>query len=149
MGVVINHPLDLTLDQVFDQLGLDNAERHADKNVLVGGPISRERGFILHPSDGREWESSLLVSNSINLTASRDILEAMAADEGPEHAQFILGYAGWAAGQLEDELAENGWLTVPADSETLFVTPIEQRWAAAARHLGVDISLISSQIGHA
>lgn len=149
MGVVINRPLNLTLADVFEQLQLPDPHKHADTAVLVGGPISRERGFVLHPQDNREWQSSLRVSDTVSLTASRDILESLAAGEGPENAQFILGYAGWGAGQLEDELTENGWLTLPADTATIFHTPIDQRWAAAARPLGVDLNLIPTQIGHA
>lgn len=117
--------------------------------VLSGGPVSPERGFVLHPRSDRQWHSSLYVSEDICLTASRDILESIASGNGPENALLILGYAGWEAGQLEQELAENDWLTVPADSDIIFNTPVEQRWSAAARPLGVDISLIPMQGGHA
>lgn len=149
MGVVINRTLDFTLDRVFEQLLLEHPEHQANTAVLAGGPVSRERGFVLHPRGDRQWQSSLHITDEISLTASRDILDAMAAGTGPEHAQFFLGYAGWEAGQLEEELAENGWLTVPADSAILFDTPVEQRWVAAARPLGVDVNLIPATAGHA
>lgn len=149
MGVVINRSMDLTIKQVFEQLLLKDHSTYGNSLVLGGGPVNRERGFILHPHGDRQWHSSLQVSEEISLTASRDILEAMAAGEGPEQAQLILGYAGWQPGQLEDEVADNAWLTVPADSAIIFDTPIEQRWSAAARQLGVDVSLIPRQPGHA
>lgn len=149
MGVVINHPMNLTLEEVFQQLKLGSAGAKGHSAVLAGGPVSRERGFVLHPRDERTWQSSLHVGDDVSLTASRDILDAMAAGEGPAKALLILGYAGWEAGQLEDELADNAWLTVPADSTVIFDTPIEQRWSAAARQLGVDVSLIPRQAGHA
>lgn len=149
MGVVINHPMNLTLNEVFEQLKLGSPGVLGSSAVLAGGPISRERGFILHPRDNHQWQSSLHVSDDVSLTASRDILDAMASGGGPEKALLILGYAGWEAGQLEDELADNAWLTVPADSSVIFDTPIEQRWSAAARQLGVDVSLIPRQAGHA
>jgi putative transcriptional regulator len=149
MGVVINRPLDFNLDRVFAQLSLEGPETQADAAVLLGGPVHRERGFVLHTRSDRQWQSSLDVSEDISLTASRDIMEAIAAGTGPEQTQFILGYAGWEAGQLEAELAENGWLTVPADSGIIFKTPVEQRWHAAARQLGVDVNLIPAMAGHA
>ncbi len=149
MGVVINRPLDFNLDRVFEQLSLQNPQAQAATAVLLGGPVHRERGFVLHTRGDDQWQSTLEVSDDISLTASRDILEAMAAGTGPAQAQFILGYAGWEAGQLEAELSENGWLTVPADSGIIFNTPIEQRWSAAAQQLGVDVSLIPTTAGHA
>jgi putative transcriptional regulator len=150
MGVVINHPMeDITLDKVFEQQKLERTGIAGDAPVLAGGPVSRERGFILHPPTAEKWQSTLQVSDEVCLTVSRDILEAMAAGKGPAKAQLILGYAGWEAGQLEDELAQNGWLTVPAQSSVIFDTPLEQRWTAAARQLGIDVNLISTRPGHA
>lgn len=149
MGVVINRPMNVTLDEVFEQLSLDIPDPGGRDAVLAGGPVNRERGFILHPHDGRQWQSSLRISDGVSLTASRDILDAISTGQGPEHTLLILGYAGWEAGQLEEELAENAWLTVPADSAIIFDTPVEQRWGAAARRLGVDVNLIPRQAGHA
>ncbi|MCP8899933.1 YqgE/AlgH family protein [Gilvimarinus xylanilyticus] len=150
MGIVVNIPMDLTLSDIYQQLELDTNDISAHMAALAGGPVSGERGFVLHPtSTDRQWQSSIEVSEDITLTASRDILEAMSRGEGPEHTLVALGYAGWDKGQLEREIAENAWLTVPANQQILFHTPAEQRWNAAARHLGIDLNLISSQAGHA
>jgi putative transcriptional regulator len=149
LGIVINRTLPMTLGDVFEQLGLDaSRSRVNDQPVLRGGPVQTERGFVLH-SPGGPWESSLPFSSRMHLTTSRDILDALAAGEGPESAAIALGYAGWDAGQLEDEMARNAWLTVNADERLLFATPVEQRWHAAARLLGVDLATLSSDAGHA
>lgn len=148
MGIVINRPMDFCVRHVLQQLQLKPEGPLANEWVLAGGPVQTQRGFVLH-GDGSQWESSLQVTPSISLTGSKDILAALAAGEGPSHALLALGYAGWSAGQLEQELANNAWLTVPASFQLVFETPIEQRWQAAAKHLGVDIQLISSQAGHA
>lgn len=149
LGIVINRPLPMTLGEVFDQLGLDATHsRVRDQTVLQGGPVQTERGFVLHTPAGK-WDSTLPFSDRMHLTTSRDILDALAAGEGPQNAVIALGYAGWDAGQLEDELARNAWLTVDADERVLFATPVEQRWQAAARLLGVDLRALSSDAGHA
>ena len=110
--------------------------------------MASERGFVLHSND-RSWESSLNVGAGLNLTTSKDILVAMAHNEGPSHALVALGYAGWGAGQLEREMAENTWLTCDANPAIIFTTPSEQRLTAAASSLGVDLHLLSGQVGHA
>ncbi|MCW8195457.1 YqgE/AlgH family protein [Proteobacteria bacterium 005FR1] len=148
LGIVINHPLDLKLGEVFRQLKLPRTGRMSSQTVLSGGPVQIDRGFVLHPK-GQRWESTVDVSADVSLTASRDILESIAADEGPEKALVALGYAGWDAGQLEEEIAANSWLTVPAENHILFDIPSEQRWAAASKYLGIDLNLISSTAGHA
>ena len=149
LGIVINRTLPMTLGDVFGQLGLDSQRsRVNDQPVLRGGPVQTERGFVLHSPAGA-WESSLPFSERMHLTTSRDILDALAAGEGPESAVIALGYAGWDSGQLEDEMARNAWLTVDADERLLFATPVEQRWHAAARLLGVDLRSLSSDAGHA
>lgn len=149
LGIVINRRLPMTLGEVFEQLGLDSTRSRVNEQpVLRGGPVQTERGFVLHSPAGR-WESSLPFSQALHLTTSRDILDALAIGEGPESAVIALGYAGWEAGQLEDELARNAWLTVDADERVLFETPVEQRWQAAARLLGVDLLALSSDAGHA
>lgn len=149
LGIVINKTLPMTLGEVFEQLGLDGSRsKVAAQPVLRGGPVQTERGFVLH-SPGGQWESSLPFSERMHLTTSRDILDALAAGEGPESAVIALGYAGWDAGQLEEEMARNAWLTVDADERLLFATPVEQRWHAAARLLGVDLLTLSSDAGHA
>ncbi|MGB7904991.1 MAG: YqgE/AlgH family protein [Steroidobacteraceae bacterium] len=149
LGIVINRTLPMTLGEVFDQLGLDSSRsRVSEQPVLRGGPVQTERGFVLHSPAG-PYESSLPFSERMHLTTSRDILDAMAVGEGPASAVIALGYAGWEAGQLEDEMARNAWLTVEADERVLFSTPVEERWSAAARLLGVDLVALSSDAGHA
>lgn len=149
MGLVINHPSALTLSDIFQQLSLNEDDTSAQSQVLAGGPVSPERGFILHPNTGKQWQSTLEIGPETCLTASSDILKSLADGEGPEHYLVTLGYAGWDNDQLEQEIADNAWLTVPADPQILFHTPTEQRWAAAARHLGIDLNLISNSVGHA
>jgi len=148
MGIVINQPLDLTLGDVFEQLAIDYSAPLKSNPVLAGGPVNMQRGFVLHRDQG-SWESTLRITSEVSLTASRDIVAAIAREEGPAHAQFALGYAGWSAGQLEDEINANSWLIVPADTSIIFDTPVDQRWAATARQLGIDMNLISSTAGHA
>lgn len=148
MGLVINRPLDIHLCDVFEQMELGHNERNGHWPIFAGGPVSTERGFVLHPTGGN-WQSSLQVTPEIALTASRDIIDALAVGAGPQRALFILGYAGWSAGQLEEEIKEDSWITVPADPELLFNTPIEQRWSAAAQRLGIDMNLMPTVGGHA
>jgi putative transcriptional regulator len=149
LGLVINRPLKMKMSEVFEQLKMPNPPPVlADKNVLHGGPVQTDRGFVVH-SAGKRWDATLPVSDRIHVTTSRDILDALARGEGPEVAFIALGYAGWDAGQLEAELASNAWLTVPCDERILFETPYDQRWHAAARLLGVDLSMISPEAGHA
>ena len=149
MGVVVNRASEYTLGEVFRQMGIDSDD--ADLNarpVLAGGPVHPERGFVLH--DGkREWDSSLAIADGLYVTTSRDVLEAMARGEGPASVTVALGCAGWGAGQLEHELVENSWLTVPAGAEVLFALPLEARWQAAAGRIGVDLARIADYSGHA
>lgn len=148
MGLTLNHPMSLTLSNIFEQLGLQDSADLGAQTVLSGGPVQMERGFVLH-TGAHKWQSSLRVTPEISLSASRDILEALSESRGPEEFLLALGYAGWGAGQLEEELAANAWLTVPADKHILFQTPVEQRWSAATHHLGFDFNLISTTVGHA
>jgi putative transcriptional regulator len=149
LGIVINRPLEMSLGDVFAQLGLDASQsRVTGDHVLHGGPVQTDRGFVLH-SPGPTWESTLPVSERLHLTTSRDILDALAAGRGPERAVVALGYAGWDAGQLEDEMARNAWLTAPVDEGLLFEVPAEERWLAACRLLGIDLLHLSSDAGHA
>jgi len=149
LGIVINRPLAMTLGDVFGQLGLDATRSLVTADpVLQGGPVQTDRGFVLH-SPGQSWDSTLAVSDHLHLTTSRDILDALARGEGPAEAAFALGYAGWDAGQLEDEVAQNAWLTVPADARLVFGTPVAERWQAAGRLLGVNLLHLSSDAGHA
>lgn len=116
--------------------------------VLSGGPISQNRGFVLHRTQSG-WKSSLALSDDIMITTSKDILMALGTEKAPEQFMVTLGYAGWGPGQLETELQANSWLTIDADSDILFNTPIEQRWQKATEKLGIDIAHLSSDIGHA
>jgi putative transcriptional regulator len=116
--------------------------------VLFGGPVQVDRGFVLHRPLGN-WQSTLAISDELGLTTSKDILEAVGRGEGPANLLVSLGYAGWSAGQLEQELAANAWLTVAADPEVLFALPPEERLAAAMRLLGIDFSQLSDAAGHA
>src|SRR5690606_2792211 len=116
--------------------------------VLSGGPVHPERGFVIH-DDPRDWDSSLTVAEGLYLTTSRDILEALARGDGPANVLVTLGCAGWSPGQLEQELAENSWLTVPADAGLLFDTPLEQRWQLAASRIGVDLFRLAGYSGNA
>ena len=137
------------LGDVFDQLGLDATRSTVSGDaVLQGGPVQTDRGFVLHSPDQR-WESTLPVSDRLHLTTSRDVLDALARGEGPKSVVVALGYAGWDAGQLEAEVSQNAWLTVPMDERLLFATPIEDRWQAAGRLLGVNLLHLSSDAGHA
>ena len=149
MGVVINRASEYTLGEVFRQMGIDSDDDGLKAlPVLAGGPVHPERGFVIH--DGaREWDSSLAIADGLYVTTSRDVLEAMARGEGPASATVALGCAGWDAGQLEHELVENSWLTVPADAEVLFALPLEARWQAAAGRIGVDLARMADYAGHA
>jgi len=149
LGIVINRPLDLQLGGLFEQLSLDEADAMvARRPVLSGGPVARERGFVLH-NPGVEFESSMVVSENIQLTLSRDVLDALAAGDGPDQSLVALGYAGWEPGQLEAEMLANTWLNVPASPEIVFDTPFAERWSHAADSIGIDISRISPNAGHA
>ena len=154
MGVVINRASEYTLGEVFQQMGIDcdNAALCAQP-VLAGGPVHPERGFVLHDrivhGGVGKWDSTLVISEDLAVTTSRDILEAMARGNGPEHATVALGCAGWGAGQLEFELVENSWLTAPVAADVLYALPLEARWQAAAGLIGVDMTRIADYAGHA
>jgi len=149
LGIVINRPLTLKLGGLFEQLELKDADPEtAEDPVLLGGPVGAERGFVLHGPE-QTYENSIAVSGDINLTLSRDVLDAMATGAGPSKTLVALGYAGWEAGQLEQEMLSNSWLSVPATTDIIFDTPFAERWSAAAQTLGIDISRISPDAGHA
>lgn len=146
MGIVINRPLDITLSEILAQLKLDAPVR--DEFVYAGGPVLTDRGFVLHRPRGH-WQSTLAITDSISLTTSRDILAALTGPDAPEDRLIALGYAGWGAGQLEQEIADNYWLTCPASEEILFHTPHAQKFHAALASLGVDLHRLSTKAGHA
>ena len=149
MGIVINRPLDLSVDEIFEHLQITTLGDYSTEPVMAGGPVQMDHGFVLHRYCEDAWEASLNVTNEVTLTTSRDILRAIANGDGPSEHLIALGYAGWAAGQLEQELAENSWLTLPGNSDIIFSTPVDHRMEAAAALLGVDMNLISGQAGHA
>lgn len=149
LGIVINRPLSMKLGGLFEQLELpDSDQAAAEKPVLLGGPVGPERGFVLHDAE-HSYEHSLAVSGQIKLTLSRDIIDAMAAGKGPQKSLVALGYAGWEPGQLEEEMLANSWLTVTATPDLVFDLPFADRWSAAAGTLGIDISQMSPEAGHA
>jgi putative transcriptional regulator len=149
MGIVINRPLDMSMSEIFEHLQINTQGDFSNEPVMAGGPVQMDHGFVLHRHCDKDWEASLAVTPEITLTTSRDILRAIASGEGPHDHLIALGYAGWAAGQLEQELAENSWLTLPGNSNVIFSTPVHQRLGKAAAQLGIDMNLISSQAGHA
>jgi putative transcriptional regulator len=147
MGIIINQPASISHGELFSQLNL-NTNIDNDFPLLLGGPVKKERGFVIHSAE-RCWASTMSVSSDISITGSKDILEDISNNNGPNEALIALGYAGWSAHQLEQEIADNSWLTVPADKRIIFDTPLDKRWAFSAKQLGIDLHLLSSQIGHA
>lgn len=148
MGVVLNRPTDVLLGELLDQLGIEGGSREMKgRQVLWGGPVQIERGFVLH-DDPRAWPSTLRFG-AFGLTNSREILHAMARGEGPERYAVVIGHAGWGAEQLEGEIAQNAWLTVPASEALVFDTGITSLWQAAAGQIGVDITRLAEYSGRA
>jgi putative transcriptional regulator len=149
LGVVVNRPLDMTLHALLEQIEI-TPENDAAKKIPVhyGGPVQIDRGFVLHTPAGA-WQSTLVVSDAIGLTTSKDVLQAVARGDGPQQIIVTLGYAGWAPGQLEHELAQNAWLTVAAAPRILFETPAAQRYEAGLKLLGIDLAMLSDDAGHA
>lgn len=149
LGVIVNRPIDMTLHTLLEKIEIAKpAEACKSVPVHYGGPVQIDRGFVLHAPAG-EWQSTLKVGDAIGLTTSKDVLQAVARGEGPPQFIVTLGYAGWAPGQLEHELAQNAWLTVAAEPRILFDTPAEQRYDASLKLLGIDLSMLSDDAGHA
>lgn len=151
-GIVINHETDITFDEVISDINIPASDStnkpKPHQKLFIGGPVQQDRGFILHKS-GDKWKSTLKVDDHISLTTSRDILEAIAKNKGPKDNIIALGYAGWGPGQLEQEFVDNAWLSCPADEQIIFNTPVKQRFQAAADIIGVNMSTISNDSGHA
>lgn len=148
MGIVINRLSDLAVGDILAHIGIEPSHRFdGARPVFDGGPVQPEHGFVIHTPIGA-WDSSLRITDDIAVTTSRDILTAIAHNEGPGRYLLALGYAGWGPGQLEAEMAANAWLSGPADPDILFELSSERRWSAAAGLLGVDLSLLSTQVGH-
>ena len=157
MGIVLNRPAaDLSFPDLLVQLDIVPAMERirlpqtvGKMQVLMGGPVETSRGFVLHSPDFHIEQSTLPIDDGVCLTATIDILRAIAKGEGPEDAVLALGYAGWSAGQLETEIQANGWLNCPADPELIFHSSLEAKYELALRRLGVDPGMLSSQAGHA
>ena len=149
LGVVVNRPIDMTLQALFERLSLTLKHKDlSDAPIYFGGPVQTDRGFVLHEPAGN-WQSTLRVRDAIGLTTSKDILEAVGRGEGPDKLLVTLGYAGWSAGQLEHELGQNAWLTVEAKDAIIFDLPSEERLPAAMELLGVDYARLADSAGHA
>ncbi len=149
LGIVVNRPLEMTLQALLEQVSIPPAGgKFKSVPIHFGGPVQVDRGFVLHTPLG-QWQSTLAVSTEIGLTTSKDILQAVARGEGPGKLFVTLGYAGWAPGQLEHELALNAWLTVQASPDVIFDLPAEKRLSAAMSLLGIDFASLSEQAGHA
>ena len=152
LGVVINKPTDMTMETLFDRVDLKLAEglraTVVDEPIMFGGPVQDDRGFVLHSPGGR-YSSSLTVTDDVSFTTSIDVLEAVANGGGPARMLVSIGYAGWSPGQLEEEISRNGWLTVGADARVLFDLPIEERYHAAIKLLGIDPLMLATEAGHA
>ena len=153
LGLVINRPTDISLRNLFEKvdLTLDRADLAATP-VYFGGPVQTERGFVLHErldDEGGHYSSSLKIASGLEMTTSRDVLEALSNGAGPRRVFVTLGYSGWGAGQLEEQIARNGWLTVAALPEVIFDTPVELRYERALSLLGVDRGFLMGEAGHA
>ncbi len=149
LGIVVNRPIELTLSGLFEQIGLELPEEgKAEQPVFFGGPVQMDRGFVLHQPLGN-WQSTLAMNEVFGLTTSKDILVAVGEGRGPEKMLITLGYAGWEAGQLESEIAQNAWLTVEASAEIIFAMAPELRYDAAIHMLGIDLGNLSGEAGHA
>ncbi|HEY1076653.1 MAG TPA: YqgE/AlgH family protein [Fontimonas sp.] len=148
IGLVINRPTELKLVEMMDQMGLEHDQVDADRIVYWGGPVQPERGFVIH-RDPSGWESSMAIDNGLYITTSRDILHAIGKGDGPTDYFVVLGYAGWSAGQLESEILHNAWLNAPLNEQILFRTPPRDRWQAATKLLGVEVTQFTGEAGHA
>ena len=153
LGLVINKPIDIKLRNLFEKVELNlGLDALGDQPVYFGGPVQTERGFVLHEKIGEgtmPYNSTLSIPGGLEMTTSKDVLEAMADGGGPRKVLVTLGYSGWQAGQLEDEIGRNGWLTVNADPKVIFDTPIAQRYDRAVSLLGIDPRMLSQEAGHA
>ncbi len=156
LGLVINKPIDITLKNLFEKVELSlDREEFAALPVYFGGPVQTERGFVLHEalvvegSDEIPYNSSLKIEGGLEMTTSKDVLEAISSGSGPKKVLITLGYSGWAAGQLEDEMSRNGWINVEAEPGIIFDTPVGERYGKALSLLGIDAGMLSVDAGHA
>jgi putative transcriptional regulator len=150
LGIVINKPLEASVADIFDELEIECSIRQGafrEEAVLAGGPVERDKGFIIHDAP-KNWESSISVTKEISICTSKSILEDIASGNGPENYLIALGCAGWEAGQLEREIITNAWLTVPADTALIFSSDYENKPQRAASLLGVDLQQLAPDAGH-
>lgn len=149
VGITINRQMSMKLGDILAQMTIE-ATSLATINcpVYLGGPVQQERGFVIHAATEQQWDSSIIISDQVCLTSSRDVLEAIAKNEGPKNYLIALGYAGWGAGQLEKEIIANAWLHTPYDASLLYHVPVSERWNAAAKLIGININLLSTMAGH-
>ena len=149
LGLIINRPIDMDLATLFEKIEVPLESPNVGRlPVYFGGPVQTDRGFVLHRPVGN-WQSTLVVTSEVGLTSSRDVLQAVGKDGQPGEIMVTLGYSGWSAGQLENELVQNAWLTVPADPRILFELPFEERLPSAMETLGINFSNLSEKAGHA
>ena len=149
MGLVINRAIDsLTFPELLEQLEIDSGSGGDQIRVLFGGPVEQARGFVLHSSDYLQ-DASLVVDDNVVLTATIDILRAIADGTGPNNCLLALGYAGWGAGQLDSEIKSNGWLSVDADEDLVFGCDLDEKWERAMTKIGIDPRMLSDAAGHA
>jgi putative transcriptional regulator len=150
MGLIVNRPTRILLEELLNHLKIENASDTAKQMpILFGGPVQKSQGMVIHDQIEAPWKTSMKVAEDVFVTTSTDILQAIGTEKGPHRSLVTLGYAGWEAGQLEQELAENSWLTVAANHDLLFETPAGDMWHKTAKTLGIDINLMSSMTGHA
>ena len=150
LGLVINRPTDVVLKELFERIDLPLAQPDlAERTVYYGGPVQTERGFVLHDPTDQAYASTLQVPGGLQMTTSKDVLEHISEGTGPARFFVALGYSGWGAGQLEEEIAHNGWLTVEADPAVVFDVPTEQRLDAAMSLMGISSLSLSQTAGHA
>ncbi|MBP8163371.1 MAG: YqgE/AlgH family protein, partial [Propionivibrio sp.] len=149
LGLIVNRPIDMDLATLFEKIEVPLESPNVGRlPVYFGGPVQTDRGFVLHRPVGN-WQSTLVVTSEVGLTSSRDVLQAVGKDGQPGEIMVTLGYSGWSAGQLENELVQNAWLTVPADPRILFELPFEERLPSAMETLGIDFANLSEKAGHA
>ncbi|MDH5538371.1 MAG: YqgE/AlgH family protein [Rhizobacter sp.] len=156
LGLVINKPIDIKLKNLFEKVELSlDREDLAETPVYFGGPVQTERGFVLHEpmegqqGDGAHYNSTLQIPGGLEMTTSKDVLEALSSGSGPKKILVTLGYSGWGAGQLEEEMSRNGWINVGAEPAIIFDTPVDQRYEKALSLLGIDSRMLSQDAGHA
>jgi putative transcriptional regulator len=150
MGLIINKPVEgLSFREMMERLKINVSETTPDTPILFGGPVQTGRGFVLHSGEFESQDSTMPVTEEISLTATLDILRAIANGKGPEKSLFALGYAGWDSGQIEDEIRANGWIHCDADNTIIFDDALDNKWSRALKKLGIDMSGLSAHTGRA